>query len=281
PTTLSRLAAREVPYAHVNARVSERSFKRWQRLPGVAASIFGTIQTALCQSAADANRLATLGVGETSVTGNIKFDAPPPSADPQAVADLKAAIGGQPVWVAASIHKEEADEVVSVHHALCARHDGLITLCVPRHPAAADAVEAAFPGAVRRSTGALPRPGIYLADTFGEMGTMLSLSPVVFLGGSLVRRGGHNPAEPAAFGAAIVTGPSHGPMFQPFLDAGAAQMVSDSRGLCEVVDGLLRDPERCARMGAAASAVRQAQMGALDRTMDGLRGILADAAATA
>ena len=116
----------------------------------------------------------------------------------------------------------------------------------------------------------MPDGDIYVADTFGETGTFFALAPVVFLGASLVPLGGHNPAEPAAHGAALLTGPSHGDMFVPFLDAGAARVTPDAAALAGAVTDLLADPEAAALMAASAARTLADERGALDRTVTAL-----------
>jgi len=282
PATLHALAAAGIPRAHVNARLSERSFRRWAKLPALSRPLFRLIPLALAQSETDAARFDALGVGSVMATGNLKFDAEPPAADAAACEAMALAIGPRPVWAAASLHPGEEKAVVAAHRSLAALRPGLATIIAPRHPAAAGGVIAAAAAAglarpARRSLGELPRGGLYLFDTLGEMGTLLSLARVVFLGGSLVPLGGHNPAEPAAFGAAILTGPSAGPMFAPFLAADAARVVTDAEGLAGAVATLLDDPAAAAAMGERAGAVLRAERGAVERTMRALAPTLAAA----
>ena len=148
-----------------------------------------------------------------SSTGNLKFDAPPPPADPRVVAHLSGLIAGRPVWLAASTHPGEESAIVAVHRALAKRHPHLLTIIAPRHPhrgpeVAAIAAQAGL-RAGRRSEGIHPdrATDVYVADTVGEMGLFYRLSPIVLMGGSLVPIGGQNPIEPAKLGAAILHGP--------------------------------------------------------------------------
>ncbi|MEM8663694.1 MAG: 3-deoxy-D-manno-octulosonic acid transferase [Pseudomonadota bacterium] len=278
PATLHILAERAIPRAHVSARISERSFRRWSRRPSLAASLFGLIPLALAQSEADAERFAALGVPRTMATGNLKFDAPPPAVDDAALTTLAGALGERPRWLAASLHPGEEAAVIAAHRALSKTYGGLVTLAAPRHAETgrrllAAANEASIPTAVR-SAGEAPAPGIYVVDTMGELGTMFRLSPVTFLGGSLVPLGGHNPAEPAALGSAILTGPSVGPMFTPFLHAEAARVVADADALQNSVAMLLSDGLRAGEMAKRAQSVLEEERGALDRTLDALGPVL-------
>lgn len=272
PATVDALARRGVPRAQVNARMSERSFRRWQRLAPVSRTLFSKIPLVLAQSTAEAERWRALGVADSRATGNLKFDAAPPTADAGDLAALRAAVGARPVWLAASIHPGEEDAVLAAHRQVLAARPDILTIIAPRHTETAEKVLGAANGLAvrRRSRGEAPDAPLYLADTLGEMGTFFSLAPVVFLGGSFVPLGGHNPAEPAAFGAAMLTGESFGEMFVPFLDAGAAALVTDGVALGQKVATLLSDLPGCERAGAAARAVLQTERGAVARTMEAL-----------
>ncbi|MEM9223987.1 MAG: 3-deoxy-D-manno-octulosonic acid transferase, partial [Pseudomonadota bacterium] len=226
PTTLTMLARAQIPRAHVNARLSARSCARWKKSPALAKALFKTISVACAQTAQDAARFGDLGAGEVHLTGNLKFDSPPPPALKTTVAALREAIGERPVWLAASLHPGEESFIVEVHRRLKERWPDVVSILAPRHPATADLISAAAKTAgvstiTRRTAGDPPR-GLYIADTLGEMGVLFSVAPVTFLGGSFVPVGGHNPAEPAAFDSALLTGPSHGAMFEPFVDQGGA-----------------------------------------------------------
>ncbi len=205
-------------------------------------------------------------------TGNIKFDAAPPEVDPAAVEALRAVIGARPVWLAASTHPGEDEVVLAAHRTLAQRWPDLLTVIAPRHVERGPAVAelAAEVGAVtRRSAGEAPDGAIYIADTLGELATLFDVIRTVLLGASLRPYGGHNPAEPAAFGAALLTGPDHGVMFEPFLAAGAARRVDDDN-VAQAVGELLADPDERARRGALALRVLDAERGAVDRTMRAL-----------
>ncbi|MEM0906354.1 MAG: 3-deoxy-D-manno-octulosonic acid transferase [Pseudomonadota bacterium] len=280
PTTLHALHAARVPHAHINARISERAFRRWSKLP-FAKPIFRLVGTALAQSTPDGERLSALGVGDVTVTGNLKFDAPLVPVDDAAVSALQAAIATRPFWLAASIHPGEVDAVLNTHQTLKTRWPELLTLVAPRHSETADLVEekAATDGlsVSRRGHGALPTGDIYLVDTLGELQTFYTVSPFAFVGGSLVDLKGHNPAEPAACQCAIITGKSVGPMHQPFLEAGAATLVTDEAGLIEAVANHLSAPEHATRQAAQAASVLAQERGALNRTYDALGPLLYEA----
>src|SRR5439155_1335154 len=179
---------------------------------------------------------AGLGAPRISTTGNLKLDAPAPPADDANLAALKAAIGERPVVAAASTHPGEETAVVDAHRRIKHSFPGLLTIIAPRHPergpGVAEIAKVAGLNVALRSRGDLPGPStdVYVADTLGELGLIYRLAPVVFVGGSLVSRGGQNPIEPIKLGAAIL----HGPNVWNFAEVYAALDASD--GAQEVSD---------------------------------------------
>ncbi|WP_375464485.1 3-deoxy-D-manno-octulosonic acid transferase, partial [uncultured Methylobacterium sp.] len=202
PNTIVALHARAIPLLLVNGRMSQRSFARWARAPGTAKALLARIPVCLAQTRDDAERFARLGAPRVSVAGNLKYDSAVPPADGRQIAHLGDLIGDRPVWVAASTHPGEDEAAARAHAALKDRFPRLLTIVAPRHPRRGGEVaeQAAAQGlrSARRAAGGHPHAGIdlYIADTLGELGLFYRLSPLVFLGGSLVPHGGQNPIEP-------------------------------------------------------------------------------------
>lgn len=286
PNMVMALDERHIPLVMVNGRMSDRSFQRWQKLPGIIKSLLERFALCLAQTQDDAERLARLGAPRVVMTGNLKFDAAPPPADPRVVAHLSGLIAGRPVWLAASTHAGEEGVIVAVHRALAKRHPHLLTIIAPRHPhrgpeVAAVAAQAGL-RASRRSEGIHPdrATDVYVADTVGEMGLFYRLSPIVVMGGSLVAHGGQNPIEPAKLGAAIL----HGPHVHNFEEvytaidlARGALMVKDSTALARAVSELLTNTALTRDMARAAGEAVQTLGGAVDRTMQSIEPFIVQA----
>jgi len=288
PMALAETARRGIPRIVVNARLSERSHRRWQRLPVTAAAMFGSVSLVLAQSAADGERFAGLGAATVAVTGNLKVDGPPPPADAAELAGLAAALGPRPRWVAASTHPGEDEIVVAAHRRLAAGRAGLVTLLVPRHPErgariAETVARAGLPVALRsRGEPIGADTAIYVADTIGELGLFYRLAPVAFVGGSLAAKGGQNPIEPARLGAAVIAGPhvaNFAAIYGDLAAAGALATVTDAAGLAAAVGPLVDDAAAAAGRAAAAAAVADRHAGALARTLTRLEPLLARIAA--
>jgi 3-deoxy-D-manno-octulosonic-acid transferase len=273
PRLIHATHARGIPLILANARMSDRSARRWARLGGLARAVLGRFTLLAAPDAAMAERLISLGAEgvRVRVTGTLKRAAERLPVDPEELARLRAAIGGRPLWLAASTHAGEEAAVADAHRLLCQSRPDALLILAPRHPARAGEIGEilAAQGLSQgwRSRGEAPGAQVYLADTLGEMGLWLDLCPVSFVGGSLVPGiGGHNAYEPALHGSAIL----HGPHVGNFADlyarmdaAGAAQPVTDAASMAAVLGRVLGDP-------AARQALTEAATGVLAAEADGV-----------
>ncbi|MDE2018146.1 MAG: 3-deoxy-D-manno-octulosonic acid transferase, partial [Hyphomicrobiales bacterium] len=209
PNLLAATAARGAPVAIVNARMSDRAFARWSRRPQVARAVLADVSAVLARGEIDAERFMALGAPRVAAVGNLKWDAPPLPVDGVALARLAGLTAGRTIWLAASTHAGEEEIAGAVHASIAARLPRALTLVVPRHPQRGPEIARAL--AERGLSVALrsrrEAPGadvdVYVADTMGELGLFYRLAPVVFVGGTLVPRGGQNPLEAARLGAAV------------------------------------------------------------------------------
>jgi len=274
-----------VPLAMVNARMSRRSYERWRRAPAFIGALLGEIGVCLAQSAADAQRLASLGAGAVEVVGNLKYDAPPPPADQKELAELAGLVSGRQIWVAASTHAGEEAVAAEAHRRVARVFPDVLTLIAPRHPDRGEAIAAELKAlgfaCALRSRGERPQRGveIYICDTLGELGLFYRLAGVVLGGKSFVGEGGQNPIEPAKLGCAIL----HGPRVGNFVDvyalldaAGGAAAVGNADQLATTLLTLFDDPGRLRAMGRAAVKAVEAQGGAADRIMAAVARLLPD-----
>lgn len=276
PNLILSAAKRRLPMALINARMSQRSFPRWQKFAKTIAALLGSFEICLAQSDTDAERFSALGSRSVLVTGNLKFDVQAPPGDTAKLEVLKTATHRRPIVVASSTHPGEEEIILETHRALSHFFPSLLTVIVPRHAHRGDAIAAMLQAGgvsvAQRSRGVLPlaTTDIYVADTMGELGLFYRLSPVVFMGGSLIPHGGQNPIEPAKLGAAIV----HGPHVFNFTDvyealdaAGGAHQANSSEQLAKQLGQMLGNvAARDAAVDAATQVVTRLG-GALDRTL--------------
>jgi 3-deoxy-D-manno-octulosonic-acid transferase len=276
PNAVIEAYRRSIPLILVNARMSERSLRRWRRLPRSIAALTGCFDLCLAQSELDAERYRFLGAYAVMAAGNLKYDVPAPPADQVELAALKGMTAGRPTLLAASTHPGEEEILARAHGELAERFPGLLTIIAPRHPQrgadAATAVRAAGLRPRLRSLGQAPDAScdIYVADTMGELGLFYRLAPIVFMGKSLVPHGGQNPIEPAKLGAAILHGPhvaNFAAVYAALDEAGGARPVNDGQALSETFAELVRDPRSLRDMARAAGQTVGRLTGAVDRTM--------------
>ena len=287
PRLIRETHARAIPLLLVNARISDSSFARWQRMRGLAAALLGRFSALTAPDEAVARKLRALGAdpARLHVTGSLKRGANRLPVGETERARLAAAFGPRPLWLAASTHAGEETAVAAAHRTLRDSLPDALLILAPRHPDRAAALraelEAAGHSVSQRSKGEDPAGDIYLADTLGEMGLWFDLCPVAFIGGSLVPVGGHNAYEPATHGAAIL----HGPHVENFADlytrldaAGAAETVTADSLAAALLR--LQDPARRSAMTAAATATLAAEGDATAATAALILSAAASAAAS-
>lgn len=286
PNFLMMAAERGIPLALLNARMSERSFHRWLRARGMARTLLSAFDVLLAQDASIAGRLESLGAHNVTVIGNLKFAAPPLPADDRALDELRAEIGGRPLWLAASTH--EGEEVIAghVHAALKEFFPGVLTMIAPRHPErgtqiAASLADMGHQAALRSAHEKITTvTDIYVADTIGELGVLYRLADIVFMGGSLVPHGGQNPLEPARLNSAVLYGPHTENFFSIFREltaAGGAVSVIGRDQLAREVASLLAARSEVERMAEAGYKVCTRADGVIARAMTELEPLLSKA----
>lgn len=291
PNLLSGCFRRGIPVAVVNARISDRSWPRYRRLRRLWAPYLRRISGVLAQSETDAARLLALGCRPecVSVAGNLKFDVRAPQEN-EAVRLLRSQTRGLRLVVAGSTLEGEEAALLEAWPRLLEADAQLAIVLAPRHPERFAAVAALLEGSgfpwLRRSAwnaaaGPLRAGTIVLLDTIGELAGVYSLASVAFVGGSLAPTGGHNPLEPAQFGAPIVMGP-HYANFRSIVEElreHEALRICGEGDLAATLIELLRDRVAAEAMGGRARQVFNEQAGATARCVEAIRALLATEAA--
>ena len=303
PRVLSECARARIPVAVVNARVSDRSFRRTMRLRRLWLLMASKVTLWLAQGLETTHRLQQLGIVPSKIKtpGNLKYDTPATSTS-EIAAWVSALAAGRPILVAGSTladkNSSAPDEEQMILHAWSqVQQTGTQTLLIlaPRHP---ERFDEAFATAseyrvIRASSRHQPAvhphadqahqqsspisaslpPEIILLDTLGDLATVYSVATAAFIGGSLVPRGGHNPLEAARFGVPILMGPSY-ENFREIVEgmrAADAILISDAQHLAASLTHLLQEGKP---MGQRAQAYFEAQAGATARTVQALLELL-------
>lgn len=271
------------PLALINARLTEKSFRGWQKAPDFIASLLRRFALILAQDGASAQRLAQLGALNVSQQGNLKHDARALHVDPGEHEALGRIIGKRPVWIATNTHEGEERIALETHRQHVMRHPDLLTIIIPRHPArgAAIAEEARQLdlSTARRSlheviTGATQ---VYVADTLGELGLFYALRCPVFIGGTFSAMGGHNHFEAARFGCALVAGPSDfnfADSYHQFAREGAMQRVTTPGMLSAAIGELLEHQDKARQCGDIALKLARCDSGAVERVLADLLSLI-------
>ena len=301
PRVLHECSRAGVPVAVVNARVSDRTFARRKWAPAIWTGTLCGVNLWMAQTEEDAQRLAAMGAGKDAVRvgGNLKYDVRAP--EESRVAELiREAARGRPVVVAGStvarLNDKELSEdeiVIQAWEGRVRKELGAMLVIAPRHPERFGEVEAVAMefrlmkasgfGAAEEDTppfaknakdgppDSSARPDVVLLDTIGDLAAVYGVADVAFVGGSLVKRGGHNPLEPAQFGVPVVMGPS----FENFrdivgkmIDADAIRIVKDEMELEIAFRELLTNRESAKARGERGRRVFEQEQGATGRAVE-------------
>jgi 3-deoxy-D-manno-octulosonic-acid transferase len=287
PNVLAECADRRMPVVVVNARVSDRSLPRYERLRRWWRPFLQMFTLVLAQSAEDARRFVAIGVPEDRVRvgGNLKYDVRPPRST-GLVEQLRTHLpSGAKVLVAGSTLEDEERVLLEAWPAICARTQNAVMVLAPRHPERFARVAALVRERqallVERSSWRgepLAVGSVFLLDSIGELGSVYGLASLAFVGGSLVPAGGHNPLEPARFAVPVLMGP-HSENFRDaveLLRGVDALRVVERAGVGEAIATLLADTNAAAAMGARGKEVFEKQAGATERAVDAVVRLLAE-----
>ena len=296
PNLLTRAAARGVPMVLLNARLSQRSARGYGRVAGLTRQTLGHLAGVAAQTESDASRLSELGAADeaVTVTGSLKF-ALDRSALRQANEQERLQFGpgafDRPVWLAASTHPGEEAPVLEAFAQLKAEQPNALLMLAPRHPDRVPGIlampamrryQVARHSAFQVNSDATPDAGgttcssltleddVLVVDTLGRLGALTGCADAVFVGGSLVPHGGHNPLEAAAWCLPILSGPHNfnfASIYRDLLDAHAAVEVDADTLSTALLDclGQQADTEQVTAMGERAGAYQSAQEGVVER----------------
>lgn len=276
PNLIHACRARNVPLFLVNARLSDKSFRRYRRFGVLTAQCLRELAGIGAQSDDDAARLTALGAISVRVTGNLKFDIAP---DPALVAlgrKWRETYGSsRPVLLAASTR--DGEEALLLDALREAALPGLLFVIVPRHPQRFDEVASLIQRAdfafQRRSANQpiAAETRVVLGDSMGEMAAYYAACDVALIGGSLLTFGAQNLIEACAAGRPVIIGPStynFSEATRLALAAGGAIQVTDARDMIAQAIALLTDTPRARRMAQAALDFARRHQGATGRVIE-------------
>ncbi|HXR99247.1 MAG TPA: 3-deoxy-D-manno-octulosonic acid transferase [Pyrinomonadaceae bacterium] len=295
PNFLRECKARQIPVALVNGRISRQSFRRYKLITFFLRRVLSSLSIAVMQSEMDAERLGALGMPKERLftAGNLKFDAEVAGGLTNKTEEIRTRFGldtGAPLILAASTHANE-EEIILDSVKQLGQTTAVRLMIAPRHPErfkeVANLIQQSGLSWTRRTKAPDPRDRdstVILLDTIGELPATYELAQIVFVGGSIVDKGGHNVLEPAASGVAVVTG-AHTHNFQTIVELmheakAIVQLppLDDCNAGDEVAHAftkLLANAAERAELGSRAKQLVTDNQGSADRTINLLTPIFA------
>ena len=213
PNMFRNLHIKDIPIIIMNARITKRSFNKWQIFPNFAKHVFGKITLALPQNLETLKYLKSLKVRNIKTAGNLKYYNQKDNHD-YSKKLLKNKFKDFKVWCAASTHFNEEILIGNLHKKLKKKERKLITIIIPRHVSRTNEIKETLNkielNCILHSSNEKIKKNtdIYLVDSYGETSKFYNLTNISFVGGSIVKHGGQNPLEPARLGNYIISGPN-------------------------------------------------------------------------
>jgi 3-deoxy-D-manno-octulosonic-acid transferase len=275
PNLIVTCRAQAVPLLLVNARLSEKSARRYARFPRLTRSALGQLVAISAIGEDDARRLRKLGAAEVSIFGNMKFDIAPPQDQLSLGQIFRTRIGERPVFLCASTREGEEELILDAWQKVGGGGMALLVI-VPRHPQRFDEVARLVETngiKLQHRSDDLPVAAdtqVWLGDSMGEMFAYYAAADVAFVGGSLLNFGSQNLIEPCAVGVPVLIGPSifnFAEAARAAIAAGAAHQVADESALIGKAQALLTDEAGRKAMGDAGRAFATRHQGATERTL--------------
>ena len=288
PNFLFEMKRRNVPVILVNARLSRRSYFGYKLFLFFSKRLFLSFSKICVQSSEDAHRFSLLGIppGRITITGNIKFDQQYDFAGREELTKLRQSLlikPSQKILLAGSTHYGEESILLDAFSRLKKKYPDLILVIVPRNPDRAGSVcricksDGLFAVTMSDLEEKKPGPDVIVVDRIGILKMLYATADIAFVGGSLVRCGGHNPLEPAAFSRPIIFGPdmsNFANISQMLIRAGGAVSVQDAESIYNIVLELLTDNQKAGEMGRIALKVFNANKGAVEKTLNVIEDIM-------
>ncbi|OCG21652.1 3-deoxy-D-manno-octulosonic acid transferase [Gilliamella sp. App2-1] len=281
PNFICQCYKRNIPLVLANARLSERSANRYRKLGRAISHLLSKISTIAAQNKQDGERFVSLGLpsDHLAITGSIKFDIDLTAQQQQKIAMLKQQWQlNRPVFIVASTHSGEDEIILSAFERLLKTCPDLLLIVVPRHPERFKTVEKLINDRglnyINRSSNQVPtkQTQVILGDTMGELIELYGIADIAFVGGSLVKHGGHNPLEPALHHIPIISG-EHFFNFKVICEQlisanGMIICASSADALYSAVNTLLENKSNSQQIGEQAYQVLKQNQGALDRLLN-------------
>lgn len=278
PNLIARFHQRNIPFIVANARLSPRSAKRYGWIKRALKGTWQRTNMILAQDKVSEQRYLDLGYPHEKLvnTGNLKFDLEITEHLREKVFETVEAlnISKRLVWIAGSTHEGEEKMILNAHQELLKKHPDLLLILVPRHPERFNQVEELIQKSglsYKKRSQFEPLEQtiqVLLGDTMGEMMVLYGLAEIAFVGGSLVKHGGHNPLEPIAFELPVISGVhtyNFPEIFDKLRSVHGVIEVESSAALAQTVAFLLENRNAREKIARYGFEVLKENQGALAR----------------
>ncbi len=214
PCMFKSLNYKNIPLILLNARITKKTFQRWIKIKIFSKSIFNNIKISFPQNRETNSYLRKLNLKKVKLIGNLKFAESIDDNLSKINSKLKSQLNKKKIWVASSTHKNEEVFCAKTHIDLKKKHKNILTIIIPRHINRVSEIKNDIKKLNLKVACHSNNPNninnidIYIVDTFGETKKFHKFASSVFLGGSIINRGGQNPLEAARYGAKILHGPN-------------------------------------------------------------------------
>ncbi|MCM8800069.1 MAG: 3-deoxy-D-manno-octulosonic acid transferase [Candidatus Omnitrophica bacterium] len=279
PNLISNLYQKRIPIVLINARLSPASFKGYLLIKLWISSLLNKIDIFCVQTETDYKRFLKLGLNpnKLKITGNMKFDLMKQFSE--STQDYRKTLMLEPrdiLLVAGSTHPGEEKIIIEVYKRLITQIKNLKLLIAPRHPERSKKIAELIGnfGFSSVFVSELPKDNsdykVFILDTLGRLIDFYRIADIVFVGGSLVKKGGHNILEPAFFKKPIIFGPymfNFKDISNQFLEKNASLVVRNKEELFQRIKELLENPQKCSSLGENAFKLILENQGATERNL--------------
>ncbi len=280
PNLILSAKKHNIPLVLLNGRISDKSFEKWKSSLDFSNSLMSAFILGFGKSEEDRKRIEIMGIKDTICVGNLKYAVPPLSYNKEELEKLQKKIGRRHVFVVSSTHAGEEEMCLTAFTIIKRRFSDVLMIIAPRHPARGqeikELVEINDLNAVLRSEGKDidNSTDVYIANTMGELGLFYSLANIVFVGGSLIEWGGHNPMEPARLHNVVLSGKyvhNFKETYDLLKNEKSVIMVDNDEDLAVKIKSFFGNPEVAKDYIARAFYVAEREADVLNRTMDILK----------
>jgi len=214
PNMILNLRKQSIPLLLLNARITKKSFDKWNSISSLSKDLFGSFESTYPQNIETKKYLKILGAKKIKTLGNLKFAENEINKSNNLNKNIKNFFKSKKIWCASSTHNSEEKICAIAHKKLKQKYKNLLTIIIPRHIHRTKKIieeiedlglnyhNHSSKNKIQNST------EIYLVDTYGETKSFFKICKTVFLGGSIIPHGGQNPLESIRFGCNIIHGPN-------------------------------------------------------------------------